>query len=715
MPDPLETGRDELAAPGASVEKRGLMRARRALLLPLLVGASLTVIEGVASAQTQEFSVQRFEPAPGADNFLGVETLRMDGQWHWSVGLFFNYSLDPFVVQSCTSTTTCSSATASPLTETHVVRDMYTWDLLASLSPRPWLQLGLRLPVSYVQGDGLDLSNGNKLTPALSAASTGDPDLEGKVRLFGTPGSKLLLGLGGDISFPAHSLSATNFIGDSSPLSGGLRGILDGRMGAFSYGANLRALFRKDVAVNLVGDGAAVSSAPVTTVGSEFRYGAAAGYRVSPIFEVLAEGFGGTGFRSEPGTNSLEIDAAARIRPLGTNFAITLGGGAGLLRGVGVPAARAFAGILYAPATGDKDGDGIPDDVDKCPTIPEDFDGFEDHDGCPEPDNDGDKIPDELDKCPNEPETINGFQDADGCPDETPDHDHDGIPDNVDKCPDAGGPDIIRNPKSPYYGCPDRDHDGIPDYLDKCPDVPEPTDDLFDGSGCPHIRDTDGDGIPDDVDKCPNEPETYNGFEDADGCPDKGPTAVEITDTVINIHDRVEFASNKDKIQGAKSFQVLDAVAGIMNGRKTILLVEIQGHTDGAGLADANRKLSQKRAEAVVKYLVSKGVDKSRLTAKGYGPDVPVADNKTAKGRQLNRRVEFHILDGGKKGAPPPGPGVPVPVPAVAPPAPAGKGPAAPAGKTLAAPAPATPPAPAGKGPVGKAPAAPGPAVAPKP
>ncbi len=312
------------------------------------------------------------------------------------------------------------------------------------------------------------------------------------------------------------------------------------------------------------------------------------------------------------------------------------------------------------------DGDGIPDDVDKCPTIPEDFDGFEDKDGCPEPDNDGDRIPDYLDKCPNEPETLNGFQDADGCPDEVPDHDHDGIPDELDKCPDAGGPDIIRNPKSPYYGCPDRDHDGVPDYLDKCPDVAEPTDDLWDGSGCPHVRDTDHDGIPDDVDKCPTEPETYNGFQDADGCPDTGPTAVDLSPTKINIKDRVEFATGKDKIDGAKSFQVLDAVAGIMKGHKDILVVEIQGHTDGAGIADQNRKLSQKRAEAVVKYLVSKGVDPGRLTAKGYGPDVPVADNKTAKGRQLNRRVEFIIVSSGPRGAavaP-----APAPAPAVVPP-----------------------------------------------
>jgi outer membrane protein OmpA-like peptidoglycan-associated protein len=72
------------------------------------------------------------------------------------------------------------------------------------------------------------------------------------------------------------------------------------------------------------------------------------------------------------------------------------------------------------PKVLDRDGDGIPDDVDKCPNEPEDFDGFEDADGCPDPDNDKDGIPDVVDKCPNEPETVNGVDDEDGCPDEAP-------------------------------------------------------------------------------------------------------------------------------------------------------------------------------------------------------------------------------------------------------------------------------------------------------
>jgi outer membrane protein OmpA-like peptidoglycan-associated protein len=192
--------------------------------------------------------------------------------------------------------------------------------------------------------------------------------------------------------------------------------------------------------------------------------------------------------------------------------------------------------------------------------------------------------------------------------------------------------------------------------------------------GCPD-PDNDGDKIPDEQDECPDKPETYNGYKDEDGCPDEvpgaGPTPkVEVSDSEIKIMDRVEFATGKDVIQGQKSFQVLDVVAAILNARKEITLLEVGGHTDNAGSAIGNRKLSQKRAEAVVKYLASKGVDKSRLSAKGYGPDKPIADNKTAEGKQKNRRVEFLILQpppkssGQGQASPPPAPPAP---PAAAP------------------------------------------------
>src|SRR5262249_23646019 len=153
----------------------------------------------------------------------------------------------------------------------------------------------------------------------------------------------------------------------------------------------------------------------------QFRYGAGVGFQVSPIFRVLAEGFGSTQFALHKGTNALEADAAIEIKPLAIPLSFRVGGGPGILSGVGVPVGRAIVGVAFVHEVSDQDGDGIPDDVDKCPTIPEDKDGFEDNDGCPDDDNDADGIPDSRDKCPNQPETVNGVQDKDGCPDEIAD------------------------------------------------------------------------------------------------------------------------------------------------------------------------------------------------------------------------------------------------------------------------------------------------------
>lgn len=665
------------------------MRTTRALCLSLLCTAGVS-LQTSASAQTKtqsgEFTVQNFAPAPGTKNFLGVETLRMEGNWGFSAGVFFNYAKNPFVVLSCRSETDCSDKNATNKTDTRVVSDMLTWDLLAAISPIPRLQIGLRLPVSYVQGDGLDVSNGQPLTGGIAKLGVGDPMLEGKVRIFGGAQDPFLLGAAVDVSFPvghAFSDSANNkqfYLGNSSPVTVGIRGIFDGAAGPLQFGINLRGVIREKTML------------ATTEIGPlDFRYGAGLGYRISPIFRLIAEGFGSTQFSSKNGTNTLEIDGAAELSLLESRLIIRAGGGAGVLQGVGVPAGRAFLGVAFAREVGDQDGDGIPDTADKCPTIPEDKDGFEDDDGCPDPDNDGDRIPDEKDKCPDKMETVNGYLDNDGCPDEISDRDKDGVPDEQDKCPDAGGKSIMRAPPQ-HYGCPDGDKDGIPDHLDKCPAEPEDTDGFQDEDGCPDpdndgdkipdeldecvdqpetingFKDQDGcpdetpdrdkDGIPDSLDKCPDKPENYNGFEDEDGCPDKGPSLVQISASGIKILDKVEFATGKDVIQGNKSFKVLDAVAGVLNGHKDVWLVEVAGHTDNSGSANDNRALSQKRAEAVVKYLIGKKVEPTRLVAKGYGPDKPIADNKTGLGRQKNRRVEFVILRSNKNpgaapGAPP--------------------------------------------------------------
>jgi OOP family OmpA-OmpF porin len=304
--------------------------------------------------------------------------------------------------------------------------------------------------------------------------------------------------------------------------------------------------------------------------------------------------------------------------------------------------------VVEAPKGGpnDTDGDGITDDQDKCPNEPEDKDSFQDEDGCPDNDNDGDGIPDKADKCMNEPEDKDGFEDDDGCPEG--DNDKDGIPDAADKCPnEPEDKDGFQDDD----GCPDPDNDGdgIPDAADKCPNEPEDKDGFQDEDGCPD-PDNDGDGVPDAQDKCPNEPETKNGYQDEDGCPDEIPQKLkQFTGVIQGINFRVGDAALQPT-----SNATLDKAVAVLKEFGDLKL-EIQGHTDdqplkaGGKFAD-NQALSQARAESVKAYFVSKGIDESRLTAKGYGETVPLESPKDLTGGKLNaaraknRRVEFKLV-----------------------------------------------------------------------
>ncbi len=270
-----------------------------------------------------------------------------------------------------------------------------------------------------------------------------------------------------------------------------------------------------------------------------------------------------------------------------------------------------FTGKLYytfyfcKPKDKDSDGDGLLDKDDACPQEPEDKDGFKDSDGCPEYDNDNDGLADTVDDCPNNPEDIDSFEDINGCPD------------------------------------PDNDKDLILDTLDECPNDAEDKDGFEDKNGCPDY-DNDQDGIPDTTDDCPDSAEIFNEFMDSDGCPDVKPVTEEITRGAI-VLDGVTFESSKADLKH-ESFEILNEVAKSLDEWIEIK-IEIQGHTDAIGAADFNQNLSQKRAESVMNYLISQGVDALRLTAVGYGEDQPIADNATRDGRAENRRVEMHRVD----------------------------------------------------------------------
>ena len=225
-----------------------------------------------------------------------------------------------------------------------------------------------------------------------------------------------------------------------------------------------------------------------------------------------------------------------------------------------------------------------------------------------------------------------------------PDADRDAVPDSRDLCAATAPGSTVDAQGCQVYR--DTDDDGVTDVRDRCPATPHGT--LIDGYGCPArpmetvreapARDSDGDGVDDPRDKCPGTPVGVPA--DASGCPIvipkmEGPRTVTLRG--------VTFMSGRDELTPS-SLVVLDEVAKQLVAVPE-LKIEIAGHTDSKGTRIRNIRLSLSRAEAVRAYLVMQGVPAERLTARGYGPDKPVASNAGPNGRAMNRRVELRRLD----------------------------------------------------------------------
>lgn len=296
------------------------------------------------------------------------------------------------------------------------------------------------------------------------------------------------------------------------------------------------------------------------------------------------------------------------------------------------------AGLAEFNGCPDKDGDKIPDKDDACPELA----GSAEFRGCP--DRDGDGVIDPNDKCPDE----KGLVAFDGCPDS----DGDGIIDSEDACPSVAGPLL-------YDGCPDTDGDGVLDFLDACITVAGPKenngcpwpdtdgDGLLDkddecptlagpikNKGCPY-QDTDNDGVLDKDDECPSTP----GPVENKGCPKIDKEVEEILKTAF---DNLEFETGKDIIKEV-SIPSLTELAGVLK-KKADWGLQISGHTDNVGDDQKNMILSKKRAEAVRNFMVSQGIDATRLNVLFFGETMPIASNDTPEGRQKNRRVEMKII-----------------------------------------------------------------------
>jgi outer membrane protein OmpA-like peptidoglycan-associated protein len=638
----------------------------RRLLAPVVSFAFVSLITTAASAQEEppldEFSVLRFTPAPGPGNFLSTEGATIGGHLVPSAGLTLEYAHRPFSLYGAE----CDAGDTTNCDTTGELRRLVSYyaagHVSGSISVVERLQIGLVVPVVLASGQSFSYSRPSEgdfeAIQGGRAFGVGDGRFSVKGRFFGEGDEGLAFGGSVFVTFPIGQATTSDhaFIGENSFTAGG-QVIGEFRQRGVHLAGNVGAVYRPTATLFS------------TRVGSQLTYDIALGYDVTPLIQVFAELEGASSFTAEVDENPLEGRLAGRYTMGDISF--TLGAGAGLISGVGIPVFRALGQVQYAPVRGDADGDGIDDRDDACPSEPEDLDGYQDEDGCPDEDNDGDGFADADDRCPDEPEDRDGHEDEDGCPDA--DNDGDGIPDGYDSCPadpedmdgdrdEDGCPDNdtdrdgIEDPNDQCPdeaedtdgfadddGCPedDVDGDGVPDDRDECPEVPETINGVEDEDGCPE-EDSDGDGIVDAVDRCPNDPETFNGVNDDDGCPD-GQALVEVQGEQIRLLQQVQFRTNSADIRGVRSRRILDAVATILQRNPQYRRIRVEGHTDDRGNDERNMELSQARAQSCIDALVSRGISADRLHALGKGETAPIAANQTPAGREQNRRTEFHI------------------------------------------------------------------------
>lgn len=551
------------------------------------VGALAAVEAKEAQAQvSSQYSAERFALTGHRDGILGVEWADVRGHLTVDLGLWFGYANDPVNVYRMSDGDRVGSLVANRI----------GGDLVAAIHLKNRFELGIAAPLIIAQSEDLGSLMAVPGTD-ISGFGLGDLRLTPKATLFRR--GKLAMAAMMGITLPTST--SDDYGGDDGvSISPALALSSGGGVGIrFAAAAGYRAR-PKAQALDLTVDDEVFGQA-----GLAYRFPSS--FELDATFDVATGAddiLGAFNRNHAEARGGAAYDATRRVRVFGAL-------GAGLAEGFGTPDWRALVGLrLLAaeekvaekprpPRVIDSDGDGIMDPDDRCVAEPETKNDFEDSDGCPDnPDPDGDKIVGTADACPMEAEDLDGFTDTDGCPD------------------------------------PDNDKDTVLDVEDSCRDVPG----LVELRGCPD-PDRDLDTVVDRKDNCPDEPGTVEN----QGCKDK--QRVKIVGNKIEILDIVYFSLNRAVIE-KRSYSLLDQVASVILAHPEITKIRAEGHTDNQGNDVYNKKLSQRRADAVKAYLVSKGIVTDRLEAVGFGEEQPKADNTTKEGRATNRRVEFTITGG---------------------------------------------------------------------
>src|SRR5450432_191029 len=563
--------------------------------LPRALAAALLALPSTALAQASGLALDRLDPAPAGDRMFGVPSPFVAGKFTPHVMLLGDYAHNPLVLRSDPGDKDLGA----------VVQNQLFLNLDVGLSLWNRLNLDIDLPIALVQ-NGASPNAGAQTFTSPRSAQFGDLRFGLRLRLAGEYHDPFQIAVGGYLWAPTGA-------SDSFVSSGQVRGlpqlILGGR-----------------VAERLVWSAAAGPEFQRSTTfanvdqGSMFKWGAGLGVLLleNRHLQIGPEVFGSATLRDvQKRTTNAELLFDVRYRIV-DDVEIAVGAGPGLTTGIGTPDFRGVLSLAYTPEQKPvREPVATPEPAPAAPS-----------------DRDGDGILDADDACPDDRGVADPDPKKNGCP---PDRDGDGILDAVDACPEVKGV-TTDDPKT--NGCPsDRDHDGIVDTEDACPDEKGIADPDPKKNGCPPPKDSDGDGILDPLDACPNEKGAADPDPQKNGCP----KSVRVSESEILILDQVQFDTGKAVIKNA-SDALLDEVADVLKEHPEITKIEVQGHTDNRGARAFNQTLSQARANSVTNALQKRGVAADRLSAKGYGLDVPIADNTTDEGRQKNRRVQFVIV-----------------------------------------------------------------------
>ncbi|MBN1769675.1 MAG: OmpA family protein [Deltaproteobacteria bacterium] len=612
--------------------------------LLLLAAGPARATETDSPANSGALDLRLFRAAVDSKGLFGVNATDVMPHLDISIALVLDYGHNLFDVTALDA--------AGATCDANLVSDAIDVSLGFNIGLFNFAEVGFSLPVVILSGPavrgvaGWEGWGGDPPpidTPSFSAQHVGDLEVHGKFRWLRV--ERHPVGVGTIIQFFTPTGQADRALGSDPGMGLGVTAVLDTMptdwfLGSLNLGA--RFFFAHD-------DG--YEPLKLTDAGGNaFEYGHLLTFGLGGSFTLvperlnaIVEFYGNTvlsGDFFDLLHTPMELVAGLKIF-IERNSYLYIGGGTGVFSpGFSAADVRLFGAWIFEPSIGDRDRDGIKDDVDQCPDEPEDRDDFEDLDGCPDPDNDRDQILDIDDSCPLIPEDRDGDADEDGCPDgEQGDRDGDTIPDTNDVCPDD--PEDLDGFQD-AEGCPDPDNDNdtIPDIADECPNEPEDIDGFQDVDGCPDV-DNDQDRILDVDDDCPNEPESYNGTEDDDGCPDTG--TIVVTDREVILLEKIMFETDSAVIL-PESFDLLNRVAATLNSNMHIQLIEVQGHADERNSDEYNITLTHDRANSVVEYMVRQGVDAGRLLAAGYGERCPVDRGHSESAWDKNRRVEFKIL-----------------------------------------------------------------------